>query len=61
MITTIVLCLVFGLPILSGIMLILCSLIAFNANVIQYGMDHLCDAPTDKFVLCIHWYIYMDQ
>ena len=42
-------------------MLTLCSLIAFNANVIQFGTDQLHmyymhDASTDEYVLYIHCY-----
>ena len=36
----------------------MCSLIAFSANVIQYGIDQLRDAPTDNSVLYIHWYVW---
>ena len=36
-VATIVLCVVFGLPVLFALMLTLCSLVAFNANVIQFG------------------------
>ena len=41
-----------------GIMLTLCSLIVFSANVIQYGMDQLHDAPTDDLILFIHWHVW---
>ena len=40
-ISTIILCVVFGLPILFGLVLTFCSLVAFNANVIQFGTDQL--------------------
>ena len=57
-ITIIVLCLVFGLPIFFGILLIICSLVTFNANVIQFGLDQLHDAPTEDSILYIHWYVW---
>ena len=41
-----------------GITLTLCSLITFSANVIQYGMDQLHDAPSDDLTLYIHWYVW---
>ena len=55
---SVVLFVVLGLPAIFGVILLLCSLIAFNANVIQYGMDQLHDAPTDDSVLYIHWYVW---
>ena len=30
----------------------------FNANVIQYGMDQLHDAPTEDSILYVHWYVW---
>ena len=56
--TTVVVCTLFGLPIFFGAILLLCSLVAFSANVIQYGMDQLHDAPADDSVLYIHWYVW---
>ena len=59
-ITTIMLVVVFGLPVLFGLVLSCCGLIAFNANVIQFGTDqlHMHDASTDEYVLYIHWYLW---
>ena len=59
-ISTIILCVVFGLPILFGLVLTCCSLVVFNANVIQFGTDqlHMHDAPSNEFVLYIHWYVW---
>ena len=56
--TVVVLYLIFGLPIVFGILLIVCSLVAFNANVIQFGLDQLHDAPTEDSILYIHWYVW---
>ena len=42
-ITVIVVCIVFGLALFFGAILLLCSLVAFSANVIQFGMDQLHD------------------
>ena len=55
---SVVLFVVFGLPVILGIILLFCSLVAFNANVIQYGIDQLHDAPTDDSILYIHWYVW---
>ena len=55
---SVVLFVVLGLPAVFGVILLFCSLVAFNANVIQYGMDQLHDAPTDHSVLYIYWYVW---
>ena len=54
----VILCIVFGIPALFGIFLCFSSLIAFSANVIQFGLDQLHDAPTDHSVLYVHWYVW---
>ena len=56
--TIVVVCTLFGLPSFFGAILLLCSLVAFSANVIQYGMDQLHDAPADDSVVYIHWYVW---
>ena len=48
----------FGISICIGLMLVLCSLVAFNANIIQFGTDQLHDAPTDESRLYITWYMW---
>ena len=60
-IVTTVLCVVFGLPVLSGLILLFCSITAFSANVIQFGLDQLHDAPTESLKLYIHWYVWTNQ
>jgi peptide/histidine transporter 3/4 len=58
-VSIIVLCLSFGLPILFGILLIILSLIAFSANVIQYGIDQLeYDDRGGNFVQYVYWYVW---
>ena len=58
-ISIVVLCLAFGLPILFGVFLIIFSLIAFSANVIQYGIDQLeYNARGENVVLYIYWYVW---
>ena len=47
---------VFGVP---SAFLYLSSAVAFNANVIQFGLDQLLDSPTDHLVLYIHWYVLL--
>ena len=37
----------------------LVSIVAFNANVIQFGMDQLHDSPADHQSLFIHWYMWL--
>ena len=57
-INSIVIGIVFGLPLLFGVILFLFSLVAFSVNVIQFGMDQVHDAPADSSMLYIHWYIW---
>ena len=49
---------VFGVPAFIALLLMLCGLICFSANVIQYGMDQLHDAPMEDSILYIHWYVW---
>ena len=49
---------VFALPVLAGMILLVCSLVAFSANVIQFGIDQLRDAPTNNSILYIYWYVW---
>ena len=56
--TMIVLCVPFGILGGLGVTFILCNFVAFSANVIQYGMDQLHDAPTDDSMLYIHWFVW---
>ena len=35
------------------------SLIMFNANIIQFGVDQLQDSPADHQSLFIHWYVWL--
>ena len=51
-------CVVFGIPILIALLLAICGLVVFSANVIHLGIDQLLDAPTDESVLFIHWYVW---
>ena len=57
--TITVICLIFGLPILFGILLIICSFVAFSASVIQYGVDQLVhDVHSEDITLYICWYVW---
>ena len=49
---------VFGVPAFIVSLLIPCGLVCFSANVIQYGMDQLHDAPMEDSILYIHWYVW---
>jgi hypothetical protein len=40
------------------ISIIPCGLVCFSANMIQYGMDQLHDAPMEDSILYIHWYVW---
>ena len=60
-ITVAVLSIVFGVPVFFGVILCICSTVAFNANVIQFGIDQLHDAPTDSLILYIQWYVWTNQ
>ena len=60
-ITIAVLCLVFGVPGLCGLMLCFSSIVAFSANVIQFGFDQLHDSPAESSTLYIHWYVWTNQ
>ena len=48
-----------GVPIVIGIFLFFSSIAAFNANIIQFGLDQLHDSPTEHLVLFIHWYVIL--
>ena len=48
----------FGLPLFIAPVLVLCGLVCFSANVIQYGMDQLHDAPMEDSMLYIHWFVW---
>ena len=56
-ITIAVLCLVFGVPGLCGLILCFSSIVTFSANVIQLGFDQLHDSPAESSTLHIHWYV----
>ena len=40
-----------------GMLLLFSSIVAFNANVIQFGLDQLHNSPTEYLILFIHWYV----
>ena len=48
----------FGPPTIFGMMMLLSSYISFSANIIQFGMDQLCDSPSEDSVLFIHWFVF---
>ena len=49
----------FGLPLIIGMLFFCFSITAFNANVIQFGLDQLRYSPTEHLVLYIHWYVIL--
>ena len=59
--TIVLLSIIFGFPILFGIVLFFCSIVSFSANVIQFGLDQLHDAPMESLSLYIHWYVWTSQ
>jgi peptide/histidine transporter 3/4 len=48
---------VLGIPAVAGALFCIASIIAFNANIIQFGLDQLHDSPTEHLVLYIRWYV----
>ena len=46
-------------PVVIGTFLFFSSIVVFNANVIQFGLDQLHDASTEHLVLFIHWYVVL--
>ena len=48
---------VLGIPAIIGALFVIASIIAFNANIIQFGLDQLYDSPTEHLVLYIRWYV----
>ena len=50
---------VLGIPGLVGALFFIASIVAFSANVIQFGVDQLYDSPTKHLVLYIHWYVLL--
>ena len=50
---------VFGIPAVVGALFFIASIVVFNANVIQFGLDQLHDSPTEHLVLYICWYILL--
>ena len=50
---------VLAIPAIVGSFLFILSILVFNANVIQFGLDQLHDKPTQHLVLYIHWYVLL--
>ena len=48
-----------GLPVIIVVFFFFSSIVAFHANVIQFGLDQLHDSQTDHLVLFIHWYVLL--
>ena len=46
-------------PLIISVLIFFSSIVAFNANVIQFGLDQLHDRPTEHLVLFIHWYVIL--
>ncbi len=42
-----------------GLLLLACSAVGFNANVIQFGLDQLHDRATEDHVIFIQWYLWI--
>ena len=43
----------------TGLLLLVCSAVAFSANIIQFGLDQLYDSPAEDQIIFIHWYIWI--
>ena len=50
-----------GILVVTGLLLFICSFVAFNANVIQFGLDQLHDSPAEDQVIFIKWYLWTYQ
>ena len=44
---------------ITGLLILLCSIIAFGANVIQLGLDQLHDSPAEDQIIFIQWYMWL--
>ena len=42
-----------------GLLMFLCGILGFAANIIQFGLDQLHDSPAEDQIIFIHWYIWM--
>ena len=42
-----------------ALIILISSVVAFNANIIQFGLDQLHDSQTEHLVLFIHWYVLL--
>ena len=45
-----------GIP---ALIILVSSVVAFNANIIQFGLDQLHDSQTEHLVLFVHWYVLL--
>ena len=50
-----------GILMVTGFLLFICSFVAFNANVIQFGLDQLHDSPAEDQVIFIKWFLWTHQ
>ena len=48
-----------GIPVIIVAVIFFSSIVAFNANVIQFGLDQLHDSQTEHLVLFVHWYVLL--
>ena len=46
---------------LITILISLIGISGFQANAVQFGLDQLMDAPSNKLSLFLHWYIWTDS
>ena len=44
---------------IAGLLLLLCSSIAFGASIFQFGLDQLHDSPAEDQIIFIQWYIWI--
>ena len=54
-----VIAILLGIPALIVATIFVSSVVAFNANVIQFGLDQLHDSQTEHLILFIHWYVLL--
>jgi len=42
----------------AGVLLLICSVVAFNASLFQFGLDQLHDSPAEDHIIFIQWLIW---
>ena len=43
----------------AGLLILLCGIVGFGANIIQFGLDQLHDSPAEDQIIFIQWYTWI--